>query len=150
VVATMALGIGANTAIFSVVNGVLLRPLPYRDGDRLVVLRQQRPLAAVNDMGFSFQEILDYRTLSHSLDALVALHTMWFILLGRPEPERVSTGVVSAHFFDVLGVTPLYGRSFRDADDRPGAQAVLVLSYKYWQRSFGGDPSVVGRVFRMN
>ena len=150
VIVTMALGIGANTAIFSVVNGVLLRPLPYADGDRLVVLHQQRPLAGVENTGFSFQEILDYRTQAQSLDGVVEFHDMWFILLGRPEPERVATGVVSAGFFDVLGVRPLYGRTFVEADDKPGAPAVLVLSYKYWQRSFGGDPSVVGRVFRMN
>ena len=75
---------------------------------------------------------------------------MWFILLGRPEPERVATGVVSAGFFDVMGVKPLYGRTFVDADDAPGAPAVLVLGYSYWQRSFGSDPSVVGKVFRMN
>ena len=150
VIVTMALGIGANTAIFSVVNGVLLRPLPYANGDRLVVLHQQRPLAGVEDTGFSYQEILDYRNQSQSLDGVVEFHDMWFILLGRPEPERVATGVVSAGFFDVLGVRPLYGRTFVEADDKPGAPAVLVLSYKYWQRSFGGDPSVVGRVFRMN
>ena len=150
VIVTMALGIGANTAIFSVVNGVLLRPLPYANGDRLVVLHQQRPLAGIEDTGFSFQEILDYRTQAQSLDGVVEFHDMWFILLGRPEPERVATGVVSAGFFDVLGVRPLYGRTFVEADDKPGAPAVLVLSYKYWQRSFGGDPSVVGRVFRMN
>ncbi len=106
VVLTMALGIGANTAIFSVVNGVLLRPLPYQDGDRLVVLRQQRPLASVEDTGFSYQEILDYRTRAQSLDGVVEFHDMWFILLGRAEPERVATGVVSANFFDVLGVQP--------------------------------------------
>ncbi len=75
---------------------------------------------------------------------------MWFILLGRPEPERVATGVVSAGFFNLLGVRPLYGRTFVEADDKPGAPAVLVLSYTYFQRSFGGNPSVVGRVFRMN
>jgi predicted permease len=150
VIVTMALGIGANTAIFSVVNGVLLRPLPYANGDRLVVLRQQRPLAAVKDTGFSYQEILDYRAQAHSLDGIVEFHDMWFILLGRPEPERVATGVVSAGFFDVMGVAPLYGRTFVDADDRPGAPAVLVLSHKYWLRSFGGDPSVVGKIFRMN
>ena len=149
VVLTMALGIGANTAIFSVVNGVLLKPLPYEQGERLIVLRQQQPLAGVEDMNFSYQEILDYRT-AVSLDGVVEFHNMWFILLGRAEPERVSTGVVSANFFDVLGVKPLHGRSLRGADDRPGAPAVLMLSHAYWQRSFGGDPKVVGRVFQMN
>jgi predicted permease len=149
VVFTMALGIGANTAIFSVVNGVLLKPLPYEDGDELVVLRQEQPQAGVRNMSFSFQEILDYRGAA-SLDGVVEFHNMWFILLGRQEPERVSTGVVSANFFDVLGVKPLHGRTLQAADEHHGAPAVLVLSHAYWQRTFGGDPSVVGRVFQMN
>jgi putative ABC transport system permease protein len=149
VIATIALGVGANTAIFSVVNGVLLKPLPYKNGESLVVLHQQQPLAGVENMGFSYQEILDYRT-AHSIEAVVEFHEMWFILLGLAEPQRVGTGVVSANFFDVLGVKPLFGRVFVAADDAPGAPAVLMLSYKYWQRAFGGDPSVVGRVFRMN
>ena len=149
VVITMALGIGANTAIFSVVNSVLLRPLPFRDGDQLVVLHQQQPLAGVEDMGFSPQEMADYRRAS-SLDGVVEFHNMWFILLGRAEPQRVATGVVSANFFDVLGVRPEYGRTFVDGDDRPGAPAVLVLSNKYWKTSFNGDPGIVGRVFQMN
>jgi predicted permease len=150
VIATTALGIGANTAIFSVVNGVLLRPLPYANGDRVVVLRQQQPLANVDDTGFSVHEIEDYREQARSLDAVVEFHNMWFILLGRPEPERVATGVVSWNYFDVFGVQPLFGRTFQAADEKPGAPAVLILSNKYWQRSFGGDPSVVGRIFRMN
>jgi predicted permease len=150
VIVTMALGIGANTAIFSVVNGVLLQPLPYREGDRLVVLRQEQPLAAVSDTGFSYQEIQDYRVRSHSLDGVAEFHNMWFILLGRAEPERLATGVVSANFFDVLGVQPAFGRAFQESDDKPGAPAVLVLSDAYWRRSFHGDPSVVGRVFQMN
>jgi putative ABC transport system permease protein len=149
VISTMALGIGANTAIFSVVNGVLLRPLPFKDGEQLVVLRQQQPIAGVEDMGFSYKEIVDYRE-AKSLDGLVEFHNMWFILLGRTEPERVSTGVVSANFFDVLGVKPLYGRTLQAADDAPGAPAVLLLSHAYWKKAFGGDPTVVGRVFQMN
>jgi predicted permease len=149
VVVTMALGVGANTAIFSVVNGTLLRPLPYPDGGRLVVLRQARPAAGLGDIGLSAPEIEDYRG-SRSISDVAEYHNMWFILLGRREPERVSTEVVSAGFFDMLGVRPLYGRTFVAADDRPGAPAVLVLSHEYWVRSFGADPSVVGRVFQMN
>jgi putative ABC transport system permease protein len=150
VILTMAMGIGANTAIFSVVNGVLLQPLPYRDGDRLIVLRQQQPLAALDDIGFSVQEIEEYRTRSHSLENIAEFHNMWFILLGRAEPERLATGVVSANFFEALGVRPAYGRDFQEADDKPGAPAVLILSDAYWRRSFHADPSVIGRVFKMN
>jgi putative ABC transport system permease protein len=149
VLLTMALGIGANSAIFSVVNAVLLRPLPYPDGDHLVVLRQAQPKASVANMGFSYKDIVDYRA-ARTLSDVVEYHDMWFILLGRAEPERVETRVVSANFFDVLGVTPLYGRTFTAADDKPGAPAVLVLSHGYWKYSFGGDPNVVGKVFRMN
>jgi predicted permease len=148
---TMALGIGANTAIFSVVNGVLLRPLPYRDPGKLVVLHHGRGDVSnpANDMGFSAKDIAGYRS-ARSLSDVVEFHHMTFNLLGRAEPERLETGVVSANYFDVLGVTPLYGRTFVAADETEGAAAVLVFSYKYWQRSFGGDPTVVGRVFRMN
>jgi predicted permease len=150
VVLTMALGIGANTAIFSAVNGVLLRPLPYDNGDRIVVLRQQRPLAGVENMAFSATEIADYTKQTAGLDGIAEFHSMWFILLGRSEPERVSTGVVSANFFEMFGVKPMLGRDFKAADEEQGAPAVLMLSHKYWQRSFGGDPTVVGRVFQMN
>jgi predicted permease len=150
VIVTMALGIGANTAIFSVVNAVLLRPLPYEHGERLVVLRQQRPLAGVEDMGWSATEIADYARQSTAIDAIAEFHSMWFILLGRAEPERVATGVVSASFFRTFGVTPLLGRDFTEADEAHGAPAVLILSHEYWQRSFGGDPSIVGKVFEMD
>jgi predicted permease len=149
VVVTMALGIGANTAIFSVLNAVLLQPLPFAEPDRLVVLGQRRP-AGGTDLRFSFQELRDYRTRSTTLESVAEFHEMWFILLGRPEPERLSTGVVSSNFFGVLGVDAMLGRVFIPADERPGAPAVLVLSHQYWQRSFGGDPAVVGRIFQMN
>ena len=149
IIITMALGIGANTAIFSVVNGVLLRPLPYRDGDKLVVLHHGQGDPVTNDIGFSPKEMDDYRQ-ARSLSDVVEFHQMFFNLLGRAEPERLSTGVVSANYFDVLGVKPSHGRTFVAGDDAPGAPAVLVLSHKYWKRSFDGDPSVVGKVFRMN
>ncbi|MFL6336070.1 MAG: ABC transporter permease, partial [Pyrinomonadaceae bacterium] len=149
-VVTLALGIGANTAIFSVIYGVLLRPLPYREGDRLVVVRQQARLNNINSLGFSPQEFFDYRDQNKTMESMVEHHSMNFILYGRDEPERVQTGVVSANFFDVLGVKPLLGRSFKPEDEKLGGEAVLMLSYKYWQRSHDGDPNIVGSVFRMN
>jgi putative ABC transport system permease protein len=150
VVLTMALGIGANSAIFSVVYGVLLQPLPYADGDDLVILRQQRPKAGILAQGFSATEMADYRQQSKTLEQIVEYHNMWFVLLGRGEPERVQTGVVSWNYFDLFGVAPIAGRNFRADDDKIGADAVLMLSYKYWQSRFGGDPRVVGQVFEMN
>src|SRR5256714_7618158 len=147
---TLALGIGANTAIFSVIYGVLMRPLPYADGNRLVILHQQAPLARVEDMGFSVKEINDYREQAQTLDQVVEHHSMSFILLGGEEAQRVSTAVVSANFFDMLGIKALYGRTFLPSDDEKGADAVLVLSYKYWKQQYKGDPNIVGRVFRMN
>ena len=149
-VLTLALGIGANTAIFSVVYGVLLQSLPYGGGERLVRLRVDAPGAGIADGRFSPPEMNDLRGSGDAFDAVSEYHSMWFVLLGRPEPERVQTGVVSANFFDLLGVRPILGRTFRAGEDQHGAEAVLVLSNSYWLRSFGGDPSVVGRVFRMN
>jgi putative ABC transport system permease protein len=149
---TLALGIGANTAIFSVIYGVLMRPLPYQDGSRLVVLHQLATRAAADNqnLGFSVKEIADYREQSQTLDGVAEHHTMSFILLGREQPERVQTAVVSANFFDLLGVKPILGRTFLPDDDQKGADAVLVLSYKYWLESHGGDRSIVGKVFTMN
>src|SRR5260221_24069 len=113
VVLTLALGIGANTAVFSVVRGVLLRPLPYAQGEQLVALRQPDAKVGIEDIGFSVKEVQDYREQARSLDGLVEYHSMNFTLLGGQEPQRVQTGVVSAAFFDVLGVKPLLGRTFR-------------------------------------
>ncbi len=146
---TLALGIGANTAIFSMIYGVLLRPLPYKDGQRLVVLNQQARLNNVNSLGFSVKEFQDYRDQNKTME-LVEHHAMSFILYGRGEPERVQTSVVSANFFDVLGVKPILGRTFVPDDEKPGGDAVLVLSYKYWKQSYGSDPKIVGSVFKMN
>jgi putative ABC transport system permease protein len=147
---TLGLGIGANTAIFSAISGVLLKPLPYGDGDRLVLIRQSAPLAGRADAGVSVKEYYDYRAQSQEFDALVEYHQMAFDLLKRGDPDRVTTGVVSHNFFDVLGIRPIAGRTFRPEDERPGAEAVLILSHSYWQTKFGGDPGIVGQVFEMN
>jgi putative ABC transport system permease protein len=148
-VVTLALGIGANTAVFSVLYGVVLRPLPYADGDRLVVLKHSASQGPA-DPGVSVRELYDYRAASHSFSDLVEYHQMNFDLLDQGEPDRVDVGVVSHDFFNVLGIAPLLGRTFVAADDATGAEAVLVLSHQYWQTRFGGDRSIVGRVFRMN
>ena len=150
VVLTLALGIGANTAIFSVVHGVLLRDLPYTEPGRLVMVNQSAPRAGQNILGFSVPDFMDFRERNRAFVGMSEYHSMWFILLGRPEPERVQTGVVSDNFFDLLGVKPLLGRGFLPGEDKQGAAPVLMLSYDYWKRSFGGDPNVVGQVFEMN
>jgi putative ABC transport system permease protein len=147
---TLALGIGANTAIFSMVRGVLLRPLPFRDGERLVNLEQPASLAGVQNAQFSVLELADYRDRSRTVQDLVEYHSMPFILLGRGEPWRVQTGVVSANYFDVLGVTMARGRAFREGEDQAGAEPVLVLSHDFWLNRLGGDPEIVGRTFEMN
>ncbi|MFP5288680.1 MAG: ABC transporter permease, partial [Thermoanaerobaculia bacterium] len=149
VILILALGIGANTAIFSVVHGVLLRPLPYPQEDRLVILRQSASLIDREDIRVSPVEMADYRARSRALANLVEHHTMPFTLLDRGVPHRVQTGVVSWNFFDVLGVKPILGRTFRPEDEKPGAEPVLVLSHEYW-KSQGADPEVVGRAMEMN
>jgi predicted permease len=145
----LTLGIGANTALFSVVYGVLLRPLPYREGHRLVVLEQPAPRVGIENAAFSVREINDYRARTHNFEQLEEYHGMNFILLG-PKPDRVRTGVVSHGFFGMLGVKPLLGRDFGAADDEPGAPAVLILSNQYWHTMFGGDPSVIGQTVKLN
>jgi putative ABC transport system permease protein len=150
VILTLALGIGANTAIFSVVHGVLMQPLPYKEPARLVILNQAAPKIGEDSFGFSVLDFTDFREKTRAFSALSEYHSMWFILLGRPEPERVQTGVVSDNFFDTLGVKPLLGRAFLPGEDRQGAAPVLLLSYNFWQKSFAGDPNVVGQVFLMN
>src|SRR5262249_51461263 len=149
-IVVLGLGIGANTAIFSVVNAVLLKPLPYEHGERLLTLQQTTQRKSPGAQRVSVQELTDYRAQSRSLDAIVEYHNMQFILLGRTEPEQVETGVVSWNYFDIFGVKPLVGRMFEPNDEKPGAPAVLLLSFEYWERSFGGDPTVVGKTFRMN
>ena len=133
-VLTLGLGIGANAAIFSVVNGVLFAPLPYANGQRLMLIDQSAPLANQPNFGVSIKELYDYRDQLRSVDfdGLVEFHQMSFDLLRRGEPDRVATGVVSHNFFDVLGIRPILGRTFVDADDDEGAEAVLVLGHEYW------------------
>src|SRR3954466_13787111 len=125
-VLTIGLGIGANTAAFSMVNGVLLRRLPYRANDRL--LRIKQPSATAPDARFSVPEIKDYRAQVKSLAAVGEYHSMPFQWFGDGEPQRVQTGVVSDNFFDLLGVKAILGRTFRPGEDPVEAPPVVVIS----------------------
>ncbi len=147
---TLALGIGANTAIFSVVNDIVLAPLPYREGDRLVRVIQSAERPTPGETGVSIKELQEYRDSLQALDGLVEYHGMSFILLNHGEPDRVDTGVVSAEFFDVFGVRPILGRGFTEEDDDLGAEPVVLLSHAYWLKKFGGDRTIVGRAVAMN
>ena len=147
-VLTIGLGVGANTAAFSMVNGVLLRRLPYRGNDRLVRLKQ--PSKTSPDARFSVPEIADYRSQAKSLVATAEYHSMPFQLYGSGDPQRVQTGVVSDNFFKMLGVQPLLGRAFLPGEEAVGAAPVVLLSYRYWMQKLGGDPKVVGSTFTMN
>ncbi|MDQ6828534.1 MAG: ABC transporter permease [Gemmatimonadota bacterium] len=147
---TLALGIGANTAIFSVINGVLLRRLPYEGGERLLELHQPSAKLNIPDIGFSNLEIGDLAHQTHTLESVAEYHSMSFNLYGRGEPRRVQTGVVSAHYFSMMGVAPILGRSFLPGEDAAGAPALLILSYSFWKTALGGDPAIVGQTFVMN
>jgi putative ABC transport system permease protein len=147
---TLALGIGINTALFTVVNDVMLRPLPYRDDQELVRIVQSVTRPTEMEAGISVAELSDYRARLGSVRDLVEYHEMGFVLLDQGEPDRVDTGVVSPNYFDVFGVRPLLGRGFRDSDDAADATPVLLLSHRYWLQKFGGRAGVVGQTVEMN
>ncbi len=142
---TLGLGIGANTAIFSVINGVLLRPLPYPEADRIVHLRQPQVAAGVEDTSFSFAEVADYRSQAKTIDQFIEFGDWTFNVLGRGDPHRATGGLVTPNFFQLLGIRPHLGRLLLPSDGGKTAQPVVVLTYGYWQRVFGSDPAVVGQ-----
>jgi len=145
VLLTLALGIGANAAIFSVVNGVLLRPLPYRDADRLMVIWGDLRRPGVNQIPASAGEYLDYRDRSHAFEQVAAYDTVGFNLTGGGEPERVEGAVVTTTFFALLGASAQVGRTFVAAEDQPGRDDVVVLSHSLWTRRFSANPAIVGQ-----
>jgi putative ABC transport system permease protein len=149
-VVTLALGIGANTAVFSVVNAVLLRPLPYAEPDRLFVLYQQHEAENVGRTRAAPLDFLDWQKRSRSFAAMGAHIGTGFTLTGGGEPELVIGQLVSAELFDVLRVRPLLGRAFRPDENEAGRDRVMLLSHGLWRRRFGGDPSVVGRTVVAN
>lgn len=146
---TLAFGIGVNTSIFSLVNGVVFRDLPFKRGGDIVEVRQQALKVGVENVSASVLEIQDYREQASSLEDLVEYHFMYFFIEGN-NPALVKAGIVSANYFDFLGVAPVLGRGFVASDDKPGAEPVLMLSNEFWNSQFGGDEKVVGRIVEMN
>ena len=145
VVLTLALGIGANTAIFSVVRGVLLKPLPHRDGERLMYLRQSAKGVGGDNVAFSVPEINDFRESSKTLRNIAEYSPITFTLVGERDAVRIDVGLVTGNYFSVMGLSPVLGRAFRAGDDGPAAAPVMMLTHEYWQKRFGGDSSIVGR-----
>jgi putative ABC transport system permease protein len=149
-VTTLALGIGVNTAIFSLVDGILLRPLPYAQPERLVRVVQSQRQLGLDTWNLSQASFTALRDNNRSLEAIAAFSTTGANLTGNGEPERVSMGTGSADFFKVLGVPPLLGRGFREGEDTAGNNSVCVLSFGFWQRRFGADRNIVGKSLELN
>jgi putative ABC transport system permease protein len=143
-VLTLALGIGANTAVYTVVHGVLLAPLPYEDPDEVVVLNEISPQFPA-PISVSWQNYVDWRDRSRAFDAVAAFRTTQMTVTGSGDAERLPVRMVTASLFPMLGVTLPVGRGFTSDDDRPGAPGVAVLSHAFWLRRFGGDPAVLNR-----
>jgi len=142
---TLALGIGANSAIFSVVNAVLLRPLPYKNPDRLVWVWENNLSKNIPINPASPANLMDWRNENHVFENLSAWDGQSFNLTGAGEPERILGAKVFANFFEVLGVQPVLGRTFRIEEDRAGANPVALMSYGLWHRRFGGDTNMLGK-----
>ena len=146
-VLALALGIGANTAIFSVVNAVLLKPLPYYDSQRLVWITEDK-WGKEGEWEGEYVGSIDYilwQAESKAFDHLVAFTSGNAFLTGRGEPERLDSVRATANLFPALGVAPQLGRAFTPEEDRPGGARVAILSHSFWQRRFGGDPSIIGQ-----
>src|ERR1700733_14792000 len=149
VVLTLALGIGANAAIFAVVRGVLLRPLVNRDEDRLIYIRQSARGMGVDNTTFSVPEIQDLSGRVKTLNAFGDFSTIGFTMVGLGESREVRAGVVGGFFFDVMGLGPVLGRLLDMRDDGPNAAGAMVLTYRFWSTELKSDPTVLGKTVRL-
>src|SRR5579864_5779449 len=150
VILTLALGIGANAAISTLVRGVLLKPLVNRDENTLIYLRQSAPGIRVENANFSVPEIQDLRANIKTLSAIGDFSTIGFTMVGLGEPREVNAGVVGGSYFDVMGLHPVLGRLIGPQDDGPNAAGVLVLTYRFWATTFKKDQSVIGKTVRLD
>ena len=150
VIVTLALGIGANAAIFSVVRGVLLRPLVNRDEDRLIYIRQSAPGIGAENARFSVPELRDFRARIKTLSSFGDFSTIDFTLVGLGEPRVVRAGVVGGTYFEVMGLRPVLGRLLNATDDGPQAAGAVVLTHRFWTTSLASDPAVIGKTIRLS
>jgi putative ABC transport system permease protein len=150
VILTLALGIGANAAMFSLVRGVLLRPLVNRDEDRLIYIRQSAAGVGEQNINFSVPEIAELRSRLKSLTPLGDFSSLHFTLVGLGEPREVTGGVVGGSYFQVMGLRPVLGRLLDQRDDGPTAAGAVVLTYRFWSTTLGRDPSVIGKIIRLD
>lgn len=149
VVITLALGIGANAAIFTLVRGVLIKPLVNRDEGRLIYIRQSAPGTRTENSTWSIPEIQDLKTGVKTLSEFGDFSTIAFTVLGLGEPREVNGGVVNGSYFDVMGLRPVLGRLIGPEDDGPNASSVVVLTYRFWSNALGRDPSVIGKTVQL-
>src|SRR5215813_4822983 len=148
VILALALGIGANTAIFSVINAVLLKPLPFDHPEQLLFLNERSPV--LDEMSISYPNFTDWRNQNHVFEKIGVYNRNSYNLTGYGEAERILTGQVSADLFSVLRVSPEIGRLFTNEEDKPGANPVVILSYALWQRRFGGQNGVLNQTLTLN
>src|SRR2546423_9807568 len=139
----LAVGIGVNTAMFSVINAVLLKPLPYPEADRIVWMNESGPEVANRQV--SYPNFVDWRARNQSFEAMSTFRGWSVNVTGADKPENIGARIVGADYFKVMRATPLLGRDFSDEDDKPGAPPVTLISYEFWQQHFGGDPNIVGK-----
>jgi len=150
-VVCIAIGIGANTTVFSIVNAVLLRPFPYADPDQIVVVHETQPKNDVDRAALSYLDYQDLREQSRSFSEIAAYTERSVTFTGSEEAERVMGASISGNLFSLLGVKPLLGRNyFRGDEDRPGAPGVVLLSHEIWKRRFNSDPHIVGKSLMVN
>ena len=149
VVLTLSLGIGANAAIFTLVRGVLLKPLVNRNEERLIYIRQSAPGIRDDNTTFSVPELQDLRTSVKTLSAFGDFSTMDFTMIGLGQPRSIRGGVVGGAYFDVMGLRPVLGRLIGPQDDGPKAPGVVVLTYRFWSTALRKDPSVIGKTVRL-
>src|SRR5919201_2741696 len=150
VVLTLALGIGANAAIFSLVRGVLLRPLVNRDENRLIYIRQSAPGIRAENAAFSVPEIEDLKARVKTISEFGDFSTIGFTMIGLGEPREVRSGVVSGSYFEVMGLRPVLGRLIDKRDDGPNAAGAVVLTYRFWTTALKSDQSVLGKNIRLD